>query len=1558
MPHPLPPLPQQPHLSTLYLDWVRLNDPANEQAAAEFLDGLPRSPRKLAGALEWVGSRAARAGLPLDHLPWLWDTLGHRLAGDHARRAGAAYAAAREAEARHRLPVSEVHAVDNALLFARFGALPAKEVRLHWDRLAGLLPAEEAYREFLRFLEGWARGEANLPADLVTRLRAAAAHAGLGPDEVGRALGRILTAHVPGVCATDRLLDAAAKVFAGHPPEEDARAALVNLFPYATTDGGAWLRLLESLGLVDDLADGKVVPEGGYAAWLSAFPRRYSQVKDGRYMKIQPMAPELHALVPRIADRVRAEGVEVRLDAGRWRPVLDLGFADTCLAAGLPVAAPGPRVELRSRIDGTPEAVAADPRFARFLHPRRPSGGAPAPAPAPKADGFASVPGLSPETARKLDGIVDRITGGTPAAAEEAVTELERLFDHSAALALAGGFLHGEDLSVPLARALRFGVPAEYTWPAFEEAVAEFAAGDEAVVGMSSSWPVLTLYGRRRAIAVDHRGRRAECSYTVPEDTLRFTVHHIGDDFLVTWHDGGDGPRPYSGLWCSEPERVITGMRFDGDSTRSPVLGFGFGGPLGRHEGDRLVRPGSGEGVERTTDLLGDGTRMWHRLDTRSEGPPFEEVDPESGRPTGRYTRPAFLEGLPTEKLDRTWHRSSLAPLPEGLADSPLGAAGGLVGFRISRPGKDPGPILVEGVDGRRGSTRDTYGRAAWGVLRMPGGGDGLLVEYRHTGRGPRVLGCQEVEGSESWWRVRAFSVQGSHEPHGSQDLMLYPPPAFWHFLTPRDPAGSRALRGVDTDLARDLLGAACSGGSADREEAVRGVLARALPQITDPRIVEGPGGVLETVLWVAESRRRLEQVTLFLSSLEPGKVVEPPAGTSDDALRQALSGLIPPGIPLRGERPATLTAIAADGAHLRGDIGEATRRVSPPGPAHDWGFLLDRTDSALWRLATGRGGEEHRALTDLLSVWADQPFAEQGTRWRRGLAPGSALEPLRGRGRIVVTGSREAVRHVGRPTPAPSPAEPLRPQEPYPFVQPAGEPAPEGTTDEDTVSVDLDQAARIRRLLELLGERGPVRAGDRAVRAFADRTGALEPLAALVLNGRLGLPDSRPGGANARTNLAAEYDRVVRALGPDGLNRLLGAALPEDPADLWEPDGDVRAAERAAGVWAELLGVRPVLDAEAVALLDKELKLGAGWAETLTDPSGSDFCTEDLNRVIAEDRYSSPALFEVTADGLPGRKIYHYDPVTRYPYRVATSLVAWPSARLPVGHPCAAGVPELHRRLVGRLRAPGCLVPVGSYLSVEDVRPMLEATGYERLPYRLHGSREPERGIPEVYGGPLLVTVARGSSRGYLYVRTAGFFEPGVYEATEKALPSAVFRDPEDREELLLELRGLREVCTGSLGRLAARTANTPVPVGGYEADPRLSVPELVEEAAAALGTDADAAALYLQLLTLSRPTDQNVRKWNGWSAGLHKKVSARLLEMGAVEQGKRPRAGRTLFVPDGWVAPRSPDLPLEAAKLETHFAGLTDKKVLVSPTSAQLPLAPLHEMFEAAWRSRGPNG
>src|SRR6185503_16997028 len=115
-------------------------------------------------------------------------------------------------------------------------------------------------------------------------------------------------------------------------------------------------------------------------------------------------------------------------------------------------------------------------------------------------------------------------------------------------------------------------------------------------------------------------------------------------------------------------------------------------------------------------------------------------------------------------------------------------------------------------------------------------------------------------------------------------------------------------------------------------------------------------------------------------------------------------------------------------------------------------------------------------------------------------------------------------------------------------------------------------------------------------------------------------------------------------------------------------------------------------------------------------------------------------------------------------------------------------------------------------------------------------------------------------------YLRPAGFAEPGAVEEFVRDLGAG---DPAT-EGLLREVRRV-EVRYGGLVRTAARAADTPVPVGGYEANPLLSVPDLVDKAAGELGTDPDVAALYLQLLTLARPTNANVRRWNGWSASRH---------------------------------------------------------------------------------------
>jgi hypothetical protein len=142
----------------------------------------------------------------------------------------------------------------------------------------------------------------------------------------------------------------------------------------------------------------------------------------------------------------------------------------------------------------------------------------------------------------------------------------------------------------------------------------------------------------------------------------------------------------------------------------------------------------------------------------------------------------------------------------------------------------------------------------------------------------------------------------------------------------------------------------------------------------------------------------------------------------------------------------------------------------------------------------------------------------------------------------------------------------------------------------------------------------------------------------------------------------------------------------------------------------------------------------------------------------------------------------------------------------------------------------------------------------------------------------------------------------------------------------------------------MAERVEHTPVPAGGYEANPLLSVPELVDEVASDLKLERDAAAAFLQVLTLAEPTVRNLAVWNGWQPKRVAAVLDGLAERGLLVRGTRPRAGRGVFLPGVWQELSAPNLPIEAWKLALYDDAPLGGRVL--------PLKPLHELFLTAWR------
>ncbi len=219
--------------------------------------------------------------------------------------------------------------------------------------------------------------------------------------------------------------------------------------------------------------------------------------------------------------------------------------------------------------------------------------------------------------------------------------------------------------------------------------------------------------------------------------------------------------------------------------------------------------------------------------------------------------------------------------------------------------------------------------------------------------------------------------------------------------------------------------------------------------------------------------------------------------------------------------------------------------------------------------------------------------------------------------------------------------------------------------------------------------------------------------------------------------------------------------------------------------------------------------------------------------------------------------------------------------------------------------------------------------------------------GLPETGGAD-----AHGRTR----VAEALVLRPWHRDLEQPLVRTAGLTGPDDAVLGLLEglvgphrgagLRSLRALLSDDLARAVAAGTDPTGPVG-HAQDPTVSVPELVKEVAEAQGLSEDAAALYLQLLTLPDPTDRNCARWTGWKPARLKKSRAELAATDLVVEAKRTRAGRTLFLPGAWRDLKGSALPVEAWKEGLYPIGEHVRTV---------PQRPLTELFARAWeRVRG---
>ncbi|ATE54051.1 hypothetical protein [Actinosynnema pretiosum] len=1511
--------------------WALVNDPANGHHALALVKDLERVSRQASGrptqAKEQFLALGERLGRSAPHfLPTFYEQAARSfVAAGNPAFAAVLFGKAREAERVHDLAVDHDRLREVFLEFAFAGALTAKALSAHARGLVGRGDPAASYALFralcVKRTQGGLPPYAGMPEDLNRLAKAAkldqraeqrsVLSALLGTTAVTRANAGFWKSYRPALVDLARA-------------DADVRRRLLEFIPADAAAFDTWLDVLTESGAADALTDPDGPPLPVTAAhWLAT-----AVVTAHPVWEPNPRSRALLDLVERMLPRLRADGHPVELLRGWRNHALDV--LDLVLAGGVPVAPPlHPDSYLtvgKWLADEAPgrrdlRALAAS-EFADALgeglvvHLER----------AVRADvvdagvltAACAVPGLRAAlgawiTTRSpgpgphgLPALRERLAELRVVGIPEAFADVPEAADAIAATDVAGAVL----------TTLRAGLYDELGWPALDQAHRDLAAlppGDYGTRIAGEGWPALVLSRGERLVVVGPDGVLDEHQLRIPADQRHGLFFRVSAD----WHDGSllvrwNAPGGERAYWSHAP-----GSTFPLPDRRPPFHRAGaLRGSIavgdGRFSGGRVVQLGDTD-IPVTADPLSDGTTLWAYRGEAWDWS-LHEIDPATGD-AGRTSLPAFLEGFATTGARLVHEACELRPAVPETATSPLGAANGLHGWRVRREADRS--WSAEGIDGRA-LRRPKIGEIPAGLLHLPSGGRLVLMAVHN---GLRLL---DVDGTELG-RLDALGDEPCQENASGSPVV--PPLDWWHVLRPRDEAGSAALRAVTREAVDAMLDAAVGEEGLveeldkhDRQAWLAAVsrgqaiplaeaITTALPGLTHPGLIAGVADVVRRGALLRAGFRAFAAFADTARALGPEALAATGPTITDWQVDDALSWFREPYRATTAPAPSGLpAAIAALGRAASAELTEPT--PLPPLTCHYWTDHLPALDALLYRAASPLTPADQRAaLVAVLRATVEAGMHDEPGRWRTVVVrcPETTLAnvalPTADGFLVVHYRKRDEGGGVMQATGLQFTREPDSPTPPPGMALLESDPARGALTGADVL-----------RFLDALAERGPAPWRPDAGPALAELTGAGRVAATALLTGMPGLR-FRPkvfldAAERALVGLSsAETASACPVLGALSARRrlaLLAAAVPADPLALWDAGPDV---ESVARVWTDAFGKRASLPDDLQVVVNREL-----WHDD-ERRRVSDLLNPDLARwlhvdgettlVDAEPVVSDEAAFD--GDDLSG----------------APGALAWLAYRLPAASPLRPALARSLDLVRARLAHEGFAFLLRD---LQDVQAITDLTGVEVGP------------VGEVGRHREWLEVARSH-----FSFCALLVRPALLRPQDQPLLDALTEVVHSR----WDVGRLRLALDPGLAAACAVTAPEGTGPDAHFQDPTFSAPHLVEQVADRHGLPADAAALYLQLLALPDPTDANVARWTGWKRARLTKARTALAGTDLVVGGKRSRAGRSLFLPGGWLDQRKPRLPLEVWKTSL-YGGVTYPD---HSTGVIAPAEPVADLFARAW-------
>ncbi len=1499
--------------------WALVNDPKNARFALDVVKELKKHARKAKSkpghAKDAFDAIAAKLAKTVPHfLPSFYEEVG-RVFIEHGAVSFAAtmFGKARQIETVHALEVDEQHRIDGFLEFALAGAVTTKALSDYAKQLSEQCEPKVAYAHFRQLCVQRTLGGmppwAGMAKDLGRLSKAAKLDAA---KEDASLVSEIIESPALAKAAGEFWRSYAGPIAELGKQSPAARGVLLNLFPtgsaYSAELDDIWLDLLDSTGAVDALigdgAPAEAQPTTGRAAWFDKLCAHVS-----RSWRSQTIGPRAFAMLRRMAPQLVADGKPIKA-SGRHR--VDLDLAELALELGVPVEAPADwhaDAAQWAKDVGLPEhgrdpvRVAAHPTLGLVL----------------RSAVVANIGGVEFDNAsRGKAGFLaakrawlESAIGGAETAAlpalDDALATIERKVTAGTFAELPD--LHARfaaiDVAPALRRTLAIGIIDEYGWPMLEEVERELGGpGGKVELTIHGGPPAIVFASKTRGVAIVGNERKAVHDFVIPPKHELHTVRFIQGDFLVVLKLG------YKAVcyWATAPHDLWTveNVNLWSLSTSvsyAAVLPDGAwlesSSPIRR--GDRKVALGG-------TATAYDGTTAWTNEYINGEYK-WRELTP-SGE-LGRTSWPSWIE----EFSEGEWKIDPMSryfPAPAGVTSSPLGVDGGFTGTRIRWRGKHhyrPEFREVESIDGARLACAGEI--RILDLLAFPEAGERRPVTLESiSGKGVALViydpACKVV-GS----KIGAGDMGYARGQVGPMAI------GYLHLMTPRDLAGSRRIRAITDDDARALIAAAPSTEQPEPDD-----LPGVLPEVTHPRLRKGLTGL---ATMAAQQRVRRDKLA---ADRAPGNArAETSVGPDDDTLIKMLGGLTRQQWAFPGSAWAQIERVAT----LLADPDRSDRTIKGVGTSVlDW-LELAVLPSSLAFLAVAIGTPNREAAARLYGHLRRLPSPET----LRVVHAHGELE-----GESTLTSSEFQVRWRG------GNAYVIRQWGYSGSNYHVLEYAPSGVFASLGLAVDS----------ELRGAAGGSTPEDVLAAATSDRMSwSLEAAARLAAQTGMtpseaafawaGFPCANERGANfldkdlrerlglKATQAALARDALVTARYETKIAAIDAAGRAGVAALL-----DGTAVDVLAAAWTARFGQRVAIPEELIAEADA-LSLSANVSGNLAMIlGGSDSPELTVDGAFGFDNLG--ALIRVgKAEPLVGQTKLADPPPAFDTATLATLAVYLPFlyAALPVGDPLLARVPAAHALGLQRLTNPTLWMTGATAWLEKDktdaIDRLLGGLGGELLPV------EEGRSLRRLPGG----AVQRAGSNVNVYLQVAAF------DAKARSLLAPILAQTERSSDVERELAYIR---SDDLRAMMARIGDTPVPAGGWEQNPALSVPKLVGKAAKHLEVSKDAAALYLQYLVLLWPTAKAIQEYNGWTPAKLKELQAELVEHELLVEAKRERAQRGHFLPGAWDALKSPHPPLEAWKVSL-YADRSPTGTVVPRLSNQLQaLAPFHLLFERAWK------